>query len=54
MLHGSTGRVCSSQRLFPSKDTESAVMKFMEARLQSITHNTVPKELYRYRIIKLT
>ena len=39
ILHDSTGRDCSSQRLFPSKDTEGAVIKFMEARLQSTMHN---------------
>ena len=37
--HGSTGSDCMSHRLFPSRDTEGAVMRFMDARPHSSTHS---------------
>ena len=38
---GATGRLCSSQRVPPSSDTEGAVIKFMAAMAHTIPHTSI-------------
>ena len=38
---GVTGRLCSSQRVSPSSDTDGAVIKFMAAAVHTIPHTSM-------------
>ena len=38
---GATGRLCSSQRVPPSSDTDGAVIKFMAAMAHTIPHTSI-------------